>query len=222
MAEEAHTGGDTKLHGDEKAKHAGEKKGIGKDGSWIEKHKAIAYGGMAFVLIILFLFLRHSSSSSDTSSGASGTVADGSGATDPATGYLSGSPADIAALTGSGSSGTTPSTGDTTTTNNYYSGTSGSTTSGSTANTPNAVGYSWTDNGQKITLDQLAKELGIPVSQFVGSNALGTKAVGGPNADIAKGAKFDYYTTPGEKTTANASAGKPVYVAGANGTPQSS
>jgi hypothetical protein len=124
-------------------KEAGDKKvSGGKAGAWIGKHKAIAYGGVVIVIVILYFILHKSASASTTAStGASSDI-------DPATGYPTGSAADIAALNGgSGTSSSVPSGGGGgwngggggTTTNNYYTG-SGATTTGSTATSPKPIG----------------------------------------------------------------------------------
>ena len=186
----------TEVHPEESATKAGDKgvKPTGKASGWIEKHKTIAYGGMALVLVVLYLFLKKGGSASSSGTTATGSST-GSSGIDPATGYLYGSPADLAALGSSGTSATTPddgSDGSTTTTNNYYTGSTGTTSTGSssTTNTSTANG-SWTDTGQKWTLSQLAKKLGVSTSQLVPTNRLGVKGQSNPNAPLAGGAKYD-------------------------------
>lgn len=99
---------ESKVEPEESAKAAGEKhadvtpkKGIleGKNKKWI-------YGGMALVLVVLLYFLRKSSSSSSTTGTGAATAA--SSDIDPETGAVYGSPADVAALGGSGSQAATP------------------------------------------------------------------------------------------------------------------
>lgn len=192
---------DNVVHGDEPAKKAGEKPGIGKTGKWIEQHKAVAYGGMVVILILLFVFLRKSggASSGQPASTAANTAAQGG--IDPSTGYLYGSPADIAAMGGSGTSAGFPSgdgggsttTNTTTTTNNYY-GTKPPAPKPKPQPKKNPVvkSGSWTDTGQKLTLAQLAKKLGVPAGSIRGANRLGQKEVAHPNQMIAGGAKFTY------------------------------
>jgi|SRR5277367_1848526 len=98
---------DPEVKPEEPAKPAGDKK-IGPEskgkGSFVEKHKPWLYGGVAIVLVIIFLLMRHSSSSA---SSTPSTTAANSGI-DPSTGYLYGSPADIAAQGGSGTTSTIP------------------------------------------------------------------------------------------------------------------
>jgi LysM repeat protein len=101
MADEPHTGAE--VHPGEKAKDAGKKEAV--KGGWIEKHKPLAYSGMGLLLVVLFLFMRSRSSSSTA---ATQQPAATSASVDPATGYEYGSPADIAALSGSGSVTATP------------------------------------------------------------------------------------------------------------------
>jgi hypothetical protein len=189
----------TEVHPEESAHKAGDKgvKPTGKMGGWVEKHKTIAYGGMALVLVLLYLFMKKGGSASSAGTTAAGDNTAAQSGIDPATGYLYGSPADMAALGSSGTSASTPSgddgsDGSTTTTNNYYSGTgTGTTTSGTSSSSSAPVNGSWTDTGQKWTLNDLAKKLGVPVSSLVATNRLGTKAASNPNAPIAKGAKVD-------------------------------
>lgn len=86
--------------------------------------------------------------------------------------------------TGSGDgSGTTTSSG---------SGGSGSNGNGSGSSSGGGTPGSWTDTGQKWSANQLAQQLGIPESALRGSNRLGDKALGDPNAPIAKGAAFTF------------------------------
>lgn len=104
-----------------------------------KKRKWWIFGAGGVGLLLLLALKRNSSSSANTAQ----TTAQNQGI-DPATGYLYGSAADLAALSGStegvysGGSGTTGTsgTGSTSTTNNYYnyygSGSSGSSSGGGT------------------------------------------------------------------------------------------
>lgn len=91
-------------------------KGKKKGGDFFAKHKPLVIGGMVVILVMLFFFLRSGNSSASQQSGTSPA-----NSTDPATGYPYGSPADVAALNGSGSYQPVPSSGSdagsTTTTN---------------------------------------------------------------------------------------------------------
>jgi len=100
---------DTEVKPDEKAADAGEKKtdaakpADGKKGGFFQKYKVWLLGGGAVVLAIFWLMSRNSSGSTATPA----STAQNNGI-NPATGYLYGSPADIAALGGSGSVAATP------------------------------------------------------------------------------------------------------------------
>lgn len=187
----------TKATVNKDAKHAGEENAGGaknaKAGNWIEKHKAIAYGGMALILVVLFIFLRKNASAS--SSNTASTADDTQGSIDPATGYLYGSPADTAALGGSGSSTSVPGSTSTTTTNNYGSpGSTSTTTAPKSPVSVNAWDESITTKNQ--SLSSLAKSIGIPVSSFGATNAAGKTAIANPGK-ATTGAKFDYTVAPG-------------------------
>lgn len=84
------------------------KKDEGKKGKkGVKKYTWLIVGGIAFVIILLYVAMKHGSSSSSPATTASTT------GTDPATGYLYGSPADLAALGQSSASGSSyqPSSG---------------------------------------------------------------------------------------------------------------
>jgi hypothetical protein len=115
----------------------------------------------------------------DTSGGA-GTVtttgtgpASGGNSSGSSGGWNSGSSSSGSTSSGSGSS------------SSGCGSPSGSTSSGGTPG-------SWTDTGQTWSANQLAAKLGIPESALRGSNRLGEKALGDPNAPIAKTAAFTF------------------------------
>lgn len=99
---------------DESAKAAGDKKeDLGaKDakgkGNFFAKHKMWFAGGAAVLLGIFWLMSRNSSSSSTQSAAAQQATQNAESGIDPSTGYSYGSPADIAALGGSGTVSATP------------------------------------------------------------------------------------------------------------------
>src|SRR5215471_18894848 len=78
----------------------GSKEGKKGDNFW-KKYKWLLIGGLAVVLVMLWFFLRGGSASGSASTASQQTAANNG--IDPGTGYLYGSPADIAALGGSGS-----------------------------------------------------------------------------------------------------------------------
>lgn len=86
---------------DEKKDDAGKK---GKKG--VKKYTWFIVGGIAFVIILIYVAMKKGSGSS----GSSSTTAANTGV-DPATGYLYGSPADLAALNGASSSGSSYQSG---------------------------------------------------------------------------------------------------------------
>lgn len=219
----------SKIHGNENAKKAGEKPAAG-GGNWIEKHKAIAYGGMGLILVILYIFLRSGSSGSASTTAATGTAADQSGV-DPATGYLYGSPADLAALGGgSSTSATVPSgsAGDTTT-NNYYS-TPAATTTGTTTSTGTSAAKAQSDiigsgkslGGGKVTFSQslssLASKLMVTFTPQGGGAAttryIPASATSATFANTGRGGTVSV-TPLGANGQAVGSAGQ-IYVAGSS------
>jgi hypothetical protein len=110
----------------------------------------------------------------DTSGSAGTTTTTGTG---PATGGNStGAPA-VGSTAPATSGGTSPN---------------GAVTTSSGSSAPSGTPGSWTDTGQTWTANQLAAKLGIPESALRGSNRLGDKALGNPNAPIAKGAAFTF------------------------------
>ena len=82
-------------------------------------------------------------------------------------------------------------------------GSSGSGSTGTTApkTTTSQNEYSWTDTGQKESLNTLAKALGVSVSALKPTNASAKKAAAAPTTDIPKGAKFTYVKQPKTVTT---------------------
>lgn len=96
--------------GDPVDKHASAKPGKEdvkpKKGGKLEKYKWWIVGGLAFVVLLAFYFMRNSSSGSANAAQAGGDNID------PATGYPTGSAADLAALGSSGSLQQLPTTGN--------------------------------------------------------------------------------------------------------------
>jgi hypothetical protein len=116
---------DTEIHADESAKSAGEKTAKGKAGTFVEKHKALVYGGAGLSLVVIWYLLHKSSSSGSTSTQATTDAAQqqaadqaalaseptASGGSDGDGGYSGWSPSGTAAAGGSGSVAATPTTG---------------------------------------------------------------------------------------------------------------
>jgi hypothetical protein len=153
---------------------------------FLGKYKWYIVGGAAVIAILVFLFVSKSNANSSGSSASTADQASQSGI-DPATGYLYGSQADLAALgelNDSGSSGgTTPST----TTNNYYSTGSSSTSTGSSS-TSSTEYYTALSNG-KWSLNQLAAARSTTVSALIADAraSLTGAALQNFNAYVAKG-----------------------------------
>jgi len=121
----------TEIHHSEPVKEAGDKPvtgGKGKD--FFQKYKILIFSGVGLLLVVLYFMMRNSQNASNSSSGtgAAGAQVPGSSAVipssdtgddsgssspaiDPVTGYIAGSPADIAALGGSTSVASTPTAG---------------------------------------------------------------------------------------------------------------
>jgi hypothetical protein len=164
----------------EPAKAAGDKKvdTPGKKGSFYEKHKTWIYGGLGVLLVVLYLFMKKSGSNSSTAQQSAQNTAAQSG-TDPDTGYLYGSPADVAALGGSGSVAATP-------------GPAGST--GATGATGAAGATGPAGNGLiQLTFAQaqkLAGKSGSPSLFYSGPNTSGVK-----QGKYANDKQVTYYTT---------------------------
>lgn len=79
----------------------------GKKGGKLEKYKWWIVGGLAFVVLLAFYFMRNKGGS-----GAANAAQAGGDNIDPATGYPTGSAADLAALGSSGSLQQLPTTGN--------------------------------------------------------------------------------------------------------------
>jgi preprotein translocase subunit SecG len=96
---------------DESAKAAGEKPADlkkKKPGNFLQKHSMIIAGIAAVVLVIFYFMARNKGSNANSQAAQNAqNLAAGQGI-NPSTGYLYGSPADIAALNGSGSVTATP------------------------------------------------------------------------------------------------------------------
>jgi|ERR1700677_1210617 len=196
---------DTEVKPAEPVSKAGDKKAPavvpeGKKGGFYNKNKKWIYGGMAVVLILLFFFLRKSSSASSASQQSAATTA-ANGGIDPATGYLYGSPADTAALGGSGTVTATPGpAGDT--------GATGATgPAGPAGNGVVSQVYTTGGTGQR-SLSQLASALGTSTQSIINGTTstdlnngkfttwLNTTYKKNPNAPIPHGLKITYAKTP--------------------------
>jgi hypothetical protein len=117
----------TEVHAEESAHSAGDKTTAkGKAGSFVEKHKALVYGGAGLALVIIWFLLRGSSSSNSAATQAATSAAQqqaadqaalasepsASGGGDDGGGGSSGgwTPTSTAAAGGSGSVASTPTT----------------------------------------------------------------------------------------------------------------
>jgi len=195
---------ETEVKPSEPAAKAGDKKApdvvpAGKKGGFYEKNKKWIYGGMAIVLILLFFFLRKSSSTSNAQTAAQqqATTA-ANGGIDPATGYLYGSPADNAALGGSGTVTATPGPAGAT-------GPAGP--AGPSGNGVVSQVYTTGGTGHR-TLTQLASALGTSTQSIINGTTstdlnngafttwLQTTYKKNPNAPVPHGLKITYAKTP--------------------------
>ena len=197
---------DTEVKPAEPVAKAGDKKAPpvvpeGKKGGFYNKNKKWIYGGMAVVLILLFFFLRKSSSVNAAASQQSAATTAANGGIDPATGYLYGSPADTAALGGSGTVTATPGPQGST-------GATGATgPAGPAGNGITSQVYTTGGTGQR-SLSQLASALGTSTQSIINGTTstdlnngkfttwLNTTYKKNPNAPIPHGLKITYAKTP--------------------------
>ena len=190
----------------------------GRLAAWVRHHKGAAVALGAGAAVGLLVLAKRGAASTSAAASATGS-ADGPGtsATVPASVYGGGTDTSgldssmqnladaLNGFTASQSGGGGVTSGGT----GAGSGGGGVTLTGHTGDpgkTVNPNAKSWTDTGQKWSLAQLARALGVPLSALKPSNAQGSKGAANPQALLAKGASFTYVQTP-----AQAAAGvKPV------------
>jgi hypothetical protein len=117
---------DTEVRADESAHSASDKTAVkGKAGTFVEKHKALVYGGAGLALVIIWFLLRGSGSSNSAATQAATDAAQqqaadqaalaseptANGGSDGGGGYSGWSPSGTANAGGSGSVAATPTTG---------------------------------------------------------------------------------------------------------------
>lgn len=132
---------------------------VKKKGGVFGKHTALIAGAGVVVLVVLYFLLKGNSSSSTTAAGTSTST------TDPATGYPYGSPADVAALNGSGMYQPYPQQGAGVSGSGYGSTTTNNTTTNNTTNTSNLPGY-----GQAGTSNNSFQAIPSNIASILASN----------------------------------------------------
>lgn len=164
-----------------------------------------AWAGLLLVGVVMYYFWQKkqtSSASSSTTAGAGASTTDSSMIPQFVNQtYVTGEPPS------DGNNGPPPGSngGNGTPTTNYPPGQGpGSGSPPPTATTHND--YSWTDTGQRWTLDELAKRLGVSVGALRPANAAATHTVqaygkGNRKKLIPKGAHFTYTKQPKQVTT---------------------
>jgi hypothetical protein len=123
-------------------------------------------------VVVYFFFRNSSANSSGQTASDQGATGDNSGTSD--TGDSTVNPPDINVTVNPQPTTPTPTKTTTTSTN----------------------AYSWTDEGQKWTVNQLASKLGVSVSALKPANSQASDALKSPTKLIPKGAKFTYTKAP--------------------------